>query len=460
MNNLKSLLYSLLNESRMHETLDRKLLLAVSSICSRNRSTNAEFIKPLTKWDKDMLLNRYVAALIVMKKPCPQSPEDIEKIGTFKLVGQKALQLGATIEDINDLYDKNTTDTWRQKHNISFERNKPEKYPVLDTTPDQVPRQKTDPMEIVEEFIKDIPEDMYSYIDNYRYQNELEELETYKLAIPHIMEYINQQTKLANYNFNKFAKLIKKDFKPLYKIISPKNKTYIYCDRILRWYYVHYMDIIMEISEDNVDLYLAVYWESTGGIERVSPIDLTKNNILKDLKNPTIKWKYENKWYEDTVKDFDKSICGYIYKNLVIPYVKWKVEKKNFSPTYKSTLKKYNIIESEEGDFNWFKNNIKKILFNNPNKVLNVRYCDWQGQIDRIYYDSKKKKYCMDLTPANDDTDGWAFESLDDILRCTTNKGYHYNSYDDLYVSVIYLDEFAKKVYNMILKLIKYGKLK
>jgi len=71
MNNLKSLLYSLLNESRMHETLDKKLLLAVSSICSRNRSTNAEFIKPLTKWDKDMLLNRYVAALIVMKKPCP-----------------------------------------------------------------------------------------------------------------------------------------------------------------------------------------------------------------------------------------------------------------------------------------------------------------------------------------------------------------------------------------------------
>jgi len=66
----------------------------------------------------------------------------------------------------------------------------------------------------------------------------------------------------------------------------------------------------------------------------------------------------------------------------------------------------------------------------------------------------------MDLTPANDDTDGWAFESLDDILRCTTNKGYHYNSYDDLHVSVIYLDEFAKKVYNMILKLIKYGKLK
>ena len=53
-------------------TIDRKLWLTVASACSRNRSTEAEFVKPVGN-DKDNLVQRYVAALLIMKKPCPQT---------------------------------------------------------------------------------------------------------------------------------------------------------------------------------------------------------------------------------------------------------------------------------------------------------------------------------------------------------------------------------------------------
>lgn len=91
----------------VQRTIDRKLWLSVASTCSRNKSTEAENIKP-GKGDKDNLLNRYVAALIIMRKPCPQTEDDIDDIKTFKLVGHKYLELGGTIEEIQDLYNKNT----------------------------------------------------------------------------------------------------------------------------------------------------------------------------------------------------------------------------------------------------------------------------------------------------------------------------------------------------------------
>ena len=100
-----------LNEGRKsirHRTIDRRLWLSVQSIISRNKSTEAEFIKPMKKLTKDDLLNRYVAALLIMKKPCPKNEADIEKIKTLKLFAQKALQMGATIQEIQDLYDVNS----------------------------------------------------------------------------------------------------------------------------------------------------------------------------------------------------------------------------------------------------------------------------------------------------------------------------------------------------------------
>ena len=96
-----------LNEARIQRTIDKKLWLTVSSICSRNKSTEAEFIKPLSKMSKEELLQRYVAALLIMKKSCPNSIADIDTIKTFKLIAKQYLSLGGTINEIKQLYINN-----------------------------------------------------------------------------------------------------------------------------------------------------------------------------------------------------------------------------------------------------------------------------------------------------------------------------------------------------------------
>lgn len=108
----KSLKYQLNEMARksVNRTIDKKLWLTVSSIISRNRSTEAEDIKPIGN-DKDNLLQRYVASLLIMKKPCPTSIEDIGKLKTFKKIGYKFIDLGGTIQDIQKLYNENSGNT-------------------------------------------------------------------------------------------------------------------------------------------------------------------------------------------------------------------------------------------------------------------------------------------------------------------------------------------------------------
>lgn len=91
----------------VQRTIDKKLWLSVASTCSRNKSTEAENIRPVGS-DKENLLNRYVAALIIMRKSCPKTEDDIDTLKTFKLVGKRYLQLGGTLEEIQSLYNKNT----------------------------------------------------------------------------------------------------------------------------------------------------------------------------------------------------------------------------------------------------------------------------------------------------------------------------------------------------------------
>lgn len=109
-NDITNIIYKHINEMArlsIQRTIDKKLWATVSSICSRNKSTEAEFIKPIGS-DINNLLQRYVAALIIMKKPCPISIDDINKLKTFKLVGNKYIDLGGTLQEIQELYNKNT----------------------------------------------------------------------------------------------------------------------------------------------------------------------------------------------------------------------------------------------------------------------------------------------------------------------------------------------------------------
>lgn len=94
----------------VQRTIDKKLWLSVASTCSRNKSTEAENIRPIGS-NKENLLNRYVAALIIMRKPCPETEDDIDTLKTFKFVAKRYLQLGGTLQEIQDLYNKNTGKT-------------------------------------------------------------------------------------------------------------------------------------------------------------------------------------------------------------------------------------------------------------------------------------------------------------------------------------------------------------
>ena len=65
--------------------IDRNVWLSVASTISKNKSTDAEFIKPMKKLTLNDLLQRYVAALLITKKPCPKTKKDIETLKTYKL---------------------------------------------------------------------------------------------------------------------------------------------------------------------------------------------------------------------------------------------------------------------------------------------------------------------------------------------------------------------------------------
>ncbi len=107
---IKSLYESLvncLNEARVQRTIDKKLWLSIASTCSRNKSTEAENIKPRSTQTKEELLPRYIAALLIMKKQCPENEQDIDDIKTFKFVGKRLLELGCTIDEIKQEYINN-----------------------------------------------------------------------------------------------------------------------------------------------------------------------------------------------------------------------------------------------------------------------------------------------------------------------------------------------------------------
>ena len=147
-NDITNIIYKHINEMArlsIQRTIDKKLWATVSSICSRNKSTEAEFIKPIGS-DRNNLLQRYVAALIIMKKPCPISIDDINKLKTFKLVGNKYIDLGGTLQEIQELYNKNTAGnntSTVQKTNSNITKAE-QSNNIKDTTTDNEQPEETD----------------------------------------------------------------------------------------------------------------------------------------------------------------------------------------------------------------------------------------------------------------------------------------------------------------------------
>ena len=165
---IKSLLESLnkaLYEKVMWKTIDKNLRLSIASIISRNRNSEAEFIKPKSTATKDDLIPRYVAALLILHKDCPMTEDDIDTLKTFKLVGHKILELGGTLEEIQDLYVQNGGIIKSQNpiQNIQDTDNEIKEKPVnqIQQTEQLTPEDK----EEIQEIIEDIPEGITSYVD-------------------------------------------------------------------------------------------------------------------------------------------------------------------------------------------------------------------------------------------------------------------------------------------------------
>lgn len=89
--------------------VDPKALANVRDAAQRRKYDEnwARTAKPLPRFTDFDLLHRYVAALLLFNAPCPQTEEDIDKIGIFANYAHELLDGSGTIEDIQLLYSKN-----------------------------------------------------------------------------------------------------------------------------------------------------------------------------------------------------------------------------------------------------------------------------------------------------------------------------------------------------------------
>jgi len=94
-----------INEARDFSkmTVTKEEWNSISSIYSKS-DDDAVSAKPRKTLMVDELVNRYAAALVLKGKPEPKTRADIEEIGSFKLYAYRALELGATMEDIIHAY--------------------------------------------------------------------------------------------------------------------------------------------------------------------------------------------------------------------------------------------------------------------------------------------------------------------------------------------------------------------
>ena len=104
---MKSFVQQIINEARTQRTIDSKIWASMSSASSKNRANGAVDVKPMRRDDANVLLQKYVAGLLTIKAECPATVTDIEKIGSYKLIGQAAIDAGVSLSQIQKLYVEN-----------------------------------------------------------------------------------------------------------------------------------------------------------------------------------------------------------------------------------------------------------------------------------------------------------------------------------------------------------------
>lgn len=96
---------SSLNEA-VQRTIDQKLWASVSSGISRNyKADMGASAKPIGT--RDQLLQRYIAAMVILKQACPMSLDELENSPAFPQWGKKLVEMGVSIEEVQKLWNEN-----------------------------------------------------------------------------------------------------------------------------------------------------------------------------------------------------------------------------------------------------------------------------------------------------------------------------------------------------------------
>lgn len=450
-----------------HRTVDRKLWLSVASVCSRNKETECEFIKPMKKLTKQDLLDRYVIGLIILKKPCPKSIRDIEKIKSFKLIGQRAIELGATIDEIKELYDINSGNG----SNKPVKSASPVKSrPVTPVVPVKKPRSHRSPINKkyitkLDNITQNITTKMYEDIpSNTSYVSEYDKV--YTACKKDIEKYIKTYIRRSGQDMDQFVKLLQDDiinfnkltgYKPehllqIYKSIGETRRGWDYYDRYL------YIDI------DETTYKMYIHYESQSmNNNRTFNEKLEYKGLLKNDLTKCEYWRSRPNILEAMVKA--------VYQYIVIPYINWKKtnQRTTNAGNSQATLKKYGMLSTPSDYYSWMRTYIYKILDNN--EKINYRYVDEgrygaNGIVNGIY--KYKSNYYAEIVTWSGSTDGSADVPLSDILR--DRRGYSYRYVDNgrmQYVrdtddavfrsSINDIDEFCKYTFETIKSDIEKG---
>ena len=443
-----------------HRTVDRKLWLSVASVCSRNKETECEFIKPMKKLTKQDLLDRYVIGLIILKKPCPKNIKDIEKIKSFKLIGQRAIELGATIDEIKELYNINSG-------NGSSKPVKPASHvkskPITPVVPVKKPRSPRSPINKkyitkLDNITQSITTKMYEDIpSNTGYVSEYDKV--YKACQKDIEKYIKTYIRRSGQDMDQFVKLLQDDiinfnkltgYKPehllqIYKSIGETRRGWDYYDRYL------YIDI----DETTYKMYIHYERQSMNN-NRTFDEKLEYKGLLKNDLTKCEYWGSRPNILEAMVKA--------VYQYIVIPYINWKKTNQRTANAGNSqaTLKKYGMLSTPSDYYSWMRTYIYKILDNN--EKINYRYVDEgrygaNGIVNGIY--KYKSNYYAEIVTWSGSTDGSADVPLSDILRDRRGYSYRYVDNDRMkYVrdtddaifrsSINDIDEFCKSTFNAV----------
>lgn len=450
-----------------HRTVDRKLWLSVASVCSRNKETECEFIKPMKKLTKQDLLDRYVIGLIILKKPCPKNIKDIEKIKSFKLIGQRAIELGATIDEIKELYNINSG-KGSNKPVKPASHVKPK--PVTPVAPVKKPRSPRSPINKkyitkLDNITQSITTKMYEDIpSNTGYVSEYDKV--YTACKKDIEKYIKTYIRRSGQDMDQFVKLLQDDiinfnkltgYKPehllqIYKSIGETRRGWDYYDRYLQ----------IDIDETTYKMY--IHYERQSMNNRSSFDEKLEYKGL--LKNDLTKCEY---WVSRP--NILEAMVKAVYQYIVIPYINWKKTNQRTANAGNSqaTLKKYGMLSTPSDYYSWMKTYIYKILDNN--EKINYRYIDEgrygaNGIVNGIY--KYKSNYYAEIVTWSGSTDSSANVPLSDILRDRRGYSYRYVDNDRMqYVrdtddavfrsSIDDIDEFCKSTFEAIKSDIEKG---